>query len=92
MGNDERGAILHLGRWKADQAEGDSLVAPWAYHTHFDQKTAAASGANEIIHVLKAAGYDGYWGIEYNAPGNPYKETEKLIAAVRKLLLAADEQ
>jgi Sugar phosphate isomerases/epimerases len=83
------GFLVHLGRWKADQEEGDKLVAPWAYHTHFDEKTAVSGDALNTIATLKDAGYKGYWGIEYNAPKRQYLETERLLGMVKKLL--ADE-
>lgn len=83
------GFLVHLGRWKADQAEGDRLVAPWAYHTHFDAGTAARADAVETIRMMKEAGYTGYWGIEQNAPGNQYVEVERLIELVKKLLAEA---
>ncbi|MEK8129587.1 TIM barrel protein [Paenibacillus filicis] len=80
------GILLHMNRWRADQEEGDSIVAPWTIHTHFDAGTASAPDAVEQIQMLEAAGYDGYWGIEYNAPGNQYLEMELLIGKVKKLL------
>lgn len=83
------GFLVHLGRWKEDQADGDRLVAPWAYHTHFDEETVDGEGALSTIHLLKEAGYQGYYGVEYNAPGNQYVETELLIAKVKKLLADA---
>ncbi|MGO4373267.1 sugar phosphate isomerase/epimerase family protein [Paenibacillus sp. 2TAB19] len=83
------GFLVHLGRWKADQAEGDRLVAPWAYHTHFDAATAVREDAIETIRMMEASGYAGYWGIEQNAPGNQYAEIERLIGLVKKLLAEA---
>jgi len=86
------GFLVHLGRWKENQAEGDRIVAPWAYHTHFDEDTADGTHALETIHMLQEAGYKGYWGVEYNAPSNQYMETELLITKVKKLLIEADQQ
>lgn len=86
------GFLVHLGRWKENQAEGDSIVAPWAYHTHFDEETADGTHALETIHMLQESGYKGYWGVEYNAPKNQYVETELLITKVKKLLIEADQQ
>ncbi|MFX3631953.1 MAG: sugar phosphate isomerase/epimerase family protein [Candidatus Pristimantibacillus sp.] len=87
------GFLVHLGRWRADQEEGDRLVAPWAYHTHFDADTAVSDQAIETIRTMKQAGYKGYWGIEHNAPRNQYIETERLIGMVKKLLVdEADQQ
>lgn len=86
------GFLVHLGRWKENQAEGDSIVAPWAYHTHFDEETADGDQAVETILMLEVAGYKGYFGVEYNAPRNQYAETELLISKVKKLLIDAKQQ
>lgn len=80
------GILLHMGRWSEDEEIGDGLVAPWVYHTHFDGKTAGSDRANELVETLLAAGYDGYWGIEYNAPDNQYAEMEWAIASVKRIL------
>ncbi|KOR88560.1 sugar phosphate isomerase/epimerase family protein [Paenibacillus solani] len=80
------GFLLHIGRWKADEMQGDDLVAPWTFHTHFDAKTAVDPLAVEKIRSLLTAGYEGYWGVEYNAPGNQYVEMEWIIAAVKRIL------
>lgn len=86
------GFLVHLGRWKENQAEGDSIVAPWAYHTHFDEESIDSAHALETIHMLQQTGYKGYWGVEYNAPNNQYIETELLITKVKKLLIEAEQQ
>ncbi|WP_339293139.1 TIM barrel protein [Paenibacillus sp. FSL W8-0187] len=80
------GFLLHLGRWKADEAEGDEMVAPWTVHTHFDAKTAVHPEAEEKVRSLLAGGYKGYWGVEYNAPGNQYVEMERIIGAVKRIV------
>ncbi|GAA3404826.1 sugar phosphate isomerase/epimerase family protein [Paenibacillus hodogayensis] len=80
------GILLHMGRWSEDEEIGDSLVAPWVYHTHFDGRTVASDRAEKLVRTLTEAGYDGYWGIEYNAPGNQYLEMEWAIASVKRIL------
>lgn len=80
------GFLLHLGRWRADEAEGDEMVAPWTVHTHFDAKTAVHPDAEEKVRCLLAGGYQGYWGVEYNAPGNQYVEMEWIIGAVKRIV------
>ncbi|WP_028563543.1 sugar phosphate isomerase/epimerase family protein [Paenibacillus pinihumi] len=80
------GILLHINRWREDQAEGDALVAPWVVHTHFDAGTADLPDAAGKIRLLQAAGYDGYWGIEHNAPSNQYLEMELLISKVKKII------
>ncbi|WP_135547953.1 sugar phosphate isomerase/epimerase family protein [Paenibacillus cymbidii] len=80
------GILLHLDRWKQDAAIGDRLVAPWVCHTHFDGRTSAPGAAEPLVRMLLDAGYDGYWGIEYNAEGNQYAEVEWALASVRSAL------
>ncbi|MEK8127632.1 TIM barrel protein [Paenibacillus filicis] len=80
------GILLHMGRWSEDEEIGDSLVAPWVYHTHFDGRTAGTEQGEQLVRTLLDAGYDGYWGIEYNAPGNQYLEMEWAIASVKRTL------
>ncbi|MFB9279357.1 sugar phosphate isomerase/epimerase family protein [Cohnella cellulosilytica] len=80
------GILLHMGRWDVDEEIGDSLVAPWVYHTHFDGKTVASDRGPQLVKTLLDAGYDGYWGIEYNAPSHQYAEMEWAIASVKRIL------
>jgi sugar phosphate isomerase/epimerase len=84
------GILLHIGRWKEDEEVGDKLVAPWVVHTHFDARTATSKDAVNTVKSLVDAGYDGYWGIEYNAPTNQYVEVELLIATIKKVLREAE--
>ncbi|SEM05252.1 hypothetical protein SAMN04488688_108105 [Paenibacillus sp. cl141a] len=35
---------------------------------------------------LLAGGYRGYWGVEYNAPGNQYVEMEWIIGTVKRIV------
>ncbi|GGG65114.1 sugar phosphate isomerase/epimerase family protein [Paenibacillus radicis (ex Gao et al. 2016)] len=85
------GILLHMGRWAVDEEIGDALVAPWVYHTHFDGKTVASDKAESLVRTLLDAGYDGYWGIEYNSPANQYMEMEWAIASVKRILASVRE-
>ena len=85
------GVLLHMNRWKAHEEEGDEIVAPWVYHTHFDAKMATAVYAEDKLQMLLDKGYDGYWGLEYNAPKNQYIEMEWLIATVKRLLVSLED-
>jgi sugar phosphate isomerase/epimerase len=80
------GILLHLGRWTTDIENGDAIVAPWVVHTHFDVKVISADAAVKSIQALIAAGYDGYWSLEYNAKGNQYAEIEWALATMKRLL------
>ena len=81
------GILLHIGRWKEEAEKGDELVAPWVCHTHFDSRTAVAEDAEDKIRMLFENGYDGYWGIEDNAPKNQYTEIEWIIGTVKRQLV-----
>lgn len=85
------GVLLHLNRWKEDQETGDELIVPYAYHVHFDARTASQNDlAINRIKLLRAQGYDGYWGVEFNAQQNQYVEVGWLLAATKKLLLTSE--
>lgn len=83
------GILLHINRWKVDQAEGNKIVAPWVNHTHFDAATVTSDNAVQVVRTLVDAGYDGYWAVEHNGPGNQYIEVEWAIAAVKRVMKAA---
>jgi len=80
------GVLIHMGRWSVDEEIGDKILAPYAYHTHFDGRTVATDRGESLVNTLLEAGYDGYWGIEYNSPDNQYTEMEWAIACVKKIL------
>ncbi|GIP20795.1 sugar phosphate isomerase/epimerase [Paenibacillus sp. J22TS3] len=84
------GVLLHMDRWSRDQETGDQLVAPWAYHIHFDNKSAAKEEILSHIKAIRAGGYDGYWAVEYNAPENQYLEVEYLLCQAAKRLKEAE--
>lgn len=86
------GFLLHLNRWQEDQEIGDEIVAPWVYHTHFDARTAVLPNAVDKINMLKKSGFDGYWGVEYNAEKHQYTEMEWLLASVKRLLHQSNPQ
>ncbi|RXZ76581.1 sugar phosphate isomerase/epimerase [Paenibacillaceae bacterium] len=81
------GILLHVDRWKVDPELGDRIIAPWACHVHFGGKTLAEEdNALSIAQMLHDSGYDQYWAIEHNAPGNQYIEVEWAVAAMKKIL------
>lgn len=80
------GILLHIGRWREEAEKGDEMVAPWVCHTHFDARTAVAEDAQDKIRMLQENGFDGYWGIEYNADKNQYVEMEWILGTVKRLL------
>jgi len=81
------GVLLHVDRWKVDPEVGDSIVAPYAYHIHFGGKTLAVEEeATRIAQMIHDTGFDGYWAVEHNGPGNQYIEVEWTLAAMKKVL------
>lgn len=86
------GILLHIGRWREDVEQGDAMVARWTVHTHFSAHTVTGPEAVEKVRMLRAAGYDGYWAVEYNAPNNQYGEVEWLLASVKRVLAASEAE
>lgn len=80
------GILLHMDRWAYDAENGDRIVVPWVYHTHFDGRTVGSFRAEALVKTLVDAGYDGYWAIEYNAPKDQYLEMEWALAAAKRVL------
>jgi len=83
------GILLHMGRWNEDRETGDEQVAPWVFHTHFDEPTASSPDSSRTVGMLKKSGYDGYWGIEHNAKIEPYAEIGSLLEMVKIRLAEA---
>src|SRR5690625_3278008 len=81
------GILVHLGRWPEDEPNGDELVIPYAYHVHVDPWFLKdEERAVEVMRMLKDQGYEGAWGVEYNAKGNQFAETGWVVAHTEKLL------
>lgn len=86
------GVLLHVNRWNCkNQDEGNALLAPWAFHVHFDPKRTQLDNAYKEIKTLKDAGYNGYWGIEYNPEKNQYEKLEWAIGSLKKSLYQAEK-
>ncbi|NOU93098.1 TIM barrel protein [Paenibacillus sp. LMG 31456] len=81
------GVLLHVDRWKIDPEVGDAMVAPYAYHIHFGGNTLAQEEKSiAIAQKITASGFDAYWAVEHNGPGNQYIEVEWTLAAMKKVL------
>jgi hypothetical protein len=77
------GVLLHFDRWMGPDAEkGDEIVAPWVMHTHVTPSIAANMA--DKMGMLRDAGYDKCWGVEYAADN--YTEVGVLLAQVRDVL------
>ncbi|MBO0992121.1 sugar phosphate isomerase/epimerase family protein [Bacillus sp. SD088] len=82
------GILLHASRWKGeDQSHGNSMLASYAYHVHFDPKRTDLNHMENEIKPLMDAGYRGYWAIEYNPVENHYLEIEWALASLKKSLI-----
>ena len=81
------GILLHVDRWKVDPEIGDSIIAPYAYHIHFGGNTLAQEEkAINIAQMVHDSGFNDYWAVEHNGPGNQYIEVEWTLAAMKKVL------
>lgn len=86
------GVLLHVDRWKVDPEIGDAMVAPYACHIHFGGNTLADEERSAAIAKTVAdSGYDGYWAVEQNGPGNQYIEVEWQLASMKKVLKRINE-
>jgi sugar phosphate isomerase/epimerase len=74
------GMLLHF-RGNA----GDAVMAPWAMHTHISWDITA-SGLEETMTMLRAAGYQGYWSVEHHSSKNEYTEVAVQLERVRDVL------
>jgi sugar phosphate isomerase/epimerase len=66
--------------------EGDTLMAPWAMHTHLSW-AITENGLEERMNMLRGAGYGGCWSVEFNAGENEYASVAIMVARVRSVLL-----
>lgn len=71
------GVLLHF------KSETDSLMAPWAMHTHISWKVAEES-LKASIHMLNDCGYAGYWGVEHHSGQDEYNRVAIQLARVRE--------
>jgi sugar phosphate isomerase/epimerase len=73
------GVLLHF------KGDDDGLMAPWAMHTHISW--GITEGPLEAkMALLRDAGYDGYWGIEYHSAEHEYSQVAVQVARVRDVL------
>jgi sugar phosphate isomerase/epimerase len=68
------GVLLHF---RGNQ--GDSIMAPWAIHTHISWEISE-SCLEERLSMLAQAGYQGYWGVEHHTGVNEYSEVAIQLA------------
>ncbi len=80
------GVLLHMGKPnEMTPDEFDRALAPYAMHTHIDQKTTETRLAS-AIQILLDAGYHGAFGVEHHSAKNEYAEVSCQLAAVRRTL------
>jgi sugar phosphate isomerase/epimerase len=75
------GVLLHF-RGNA----GDARMAPWAMHTHISWDIVE-NHLEESMLMLRDAGYQGCWGIEFHAGEHEYASVAVQVAKVRSVLL-----
>lgn len=74
------GVLLHFR-----DVQGDALIAKWAMHTHISWDICETTLA-ESLGVLRAAGYQGAFGVEHHSAKHEYARTAIQLAKVRELL------
>jgi sugar phosphate isomerase/epimerase len=74
------GMLLHF-RGNA----GDTLMAPWAMHTHLSWDICEEHVV-ESMEMLRSAGYQGCWGVEHHSGKKEYTEVAIMVARVRSVL------
>jgi len=79
------GILLHMGRWKVDVDQGDTMCAPWTMHAHVDAQTINKD-LEGSMRVLLSAGYRGCWGVEMGEGKHEYENAAWGIAAIQRAL------
>jgi sugar phosphate isomerase/epimerase len=84
--NPAYGILLHMGK-PLDLApdDYDRALAPYAMHTHIDQKTTETRLAS-ALQILIDAGYAGCLGVEHHSARNEYNEVAAQLGAVQRTL------
>lgn len=78
------GVLLHLGRWRGDDAaKGDELVARWAVHAHVTPSLSPDETAASMA-LLRDSGYKGYYSAELTS--DSYHELGLQLARIRAVL------
>jgi len=82
------GILLHMGKDIAGTPdEYDRALAPYAVHTHIDQKTTMTR-VEDALKILREAGYKGCLGVEHHSARNEYAEVAVQLAVVRRAVAA----
>lgn len=79
------GMLIHLGNWNLADGEtldgNNVLAAPMAVHTHVDYTQSPR--AVELLPPMRAAGYQGVWGVEHHTEVDEYRKVALQLAQVR---------
>lgn len=88
------GIILNVNRWITDKEIGDAMVAPFTIHAQFDRAFVDFTGT-ELLHkvqLLRQAGYQGCWSMEFRGGADEYLEVERDLLAIRQAVRLANSQ
>lgn len=78
------GALLHLGRWRGDEAaKGDDMVAKWVMHAHVTPALSVEETATQMA-MLRDSGYEGYYSAELTS--NSYHELGTQLMRIKTVL------
>jgi hypothetical protein len=64
---------------------GDAVMAPWAMHTHISWDITEECLV-ESMEMLRAAGYQGCWGVEHHSSEHEYVRTAIQLERVRAVV------
>ncbi|TBL74519.1 sugar phosphate isomerase/epimerase family protein [Paenibacillus thalictri] len=80
------GIVLNVNRWVADHDFGDEEVAPMTAHVQFDRAFVDFNGPQltHKIQLLRRAGYQGCWSLEFRGGANEYIEAEHDLLTLRR--------
>lgn len=80
------GILLHMSKdVDGSPDDYDRALAPYAMHTHIDQRTTY-SRCEKAIRILMEAGYKGALGVEHHSAANEYVEVAAQLAQVKRTL------
>lgn len=80
------GVVLDVSRWHEQPEAGDREAAPYTMHVHFDRAFVDLFGQPLLdkVRLLKTAGYEGCWSLEFRGGEREYIEVALDLAAIRR--------
>jgi len=88
------GIVLNVSRWADEKETGDALVAPFTVHAQFDRAFVdfAGQGLLHKVQLLRQAGYNGCWSLEFRGGANEYIEAEHDLLTLRRAVKQSQDE